>query len=429
MLRLSSIRIKVIICALTPILVFGSAYRLARVFLPASEDAAATHDELFSEEEWIEQIADAFRLYAQAFENRFPDVEYLYGDELMGAVREKLEIPRCAGWSPASGFGRLTKLQRSDPTFGYHGSGASLGDPNRVLVHWSTAEGRSRVIFCDLSHREVDGGELLNLLSPWQTVANQCVVRVGSGGSETIISPKGLIVTAAHVLPSSGSSIDIHTVANQCVVRVGSGSGTIVSPKGLIVTAAHVLPSSGSSIDLHTVANQCVVRVASGSGTIVSPKGLIVTAAHVLPSSGSSIDIHFADGRAMTSTVVGQSRRFDVAVLRIPVDQSIPFVRLEERHVSEDQVAWIIGYGGGRSEPAIRQVRTVQYVLDELITTWNNVIGGDCGGAVLNAKGCLIGVLDTLAEPHPRYCRTISSPTLLKVFPVLSEQVGGVRSP
>jgi hypothetical protein len=388
MLRLSSIRIKVIIYALTPILVFGSAYRLARVFLPASEDAAATHDELFSEEEWIEQIADAFRLYAQAFENRFPDVEYLYGDELMGAVREKLEIPRCAGWSPASGFGRLTKLQRSDPTFGYHGSGASLGDPNRVLVHWSTAEGRSRVIFCDLSHREVDGGELLNLLSPWQTVANQCVVRVGSGGSETIISPKGLIVTAAHVLPSSGSSIDIHTVANQCVVRVGSGSGTIVSPKGLIVTAAHVLPSSGSSID-----------------------------------------IHFADGRAMTSTVVGQSRRFDVAVLRIPVDQSIPFVRLEERHVSEDQVAWIIGYGGGRSEPAIRQVRTVQYVLDELITTWNNVIGGDCGGAVLNAKGCLIGVLDTLAEPHPRYCRTISSPTLLKVFPVLSEQVGGVRSP
>ena len=388
MLRLSSIRIKVIIYALTPILVFGSAYRLARVFLPASEDAAATHDELFSEEEWIEQIADAFRLYAQAFENRFPDVEYLYGDELMGAVREKLEIPRCAGWSPASGFGRLTKLQRSDPTFGYHGSGASLGDPNRVLVHWSTAEGRSRVIFCDLSHREVDGGELLNLLSPWQTVANQCVVRVGSGGSETIISPKGLIVTAAHVLPSSGSSIDIHTVANQCVVRVGSGSGTIVSPKGLIVTAAHVLPSSGSSID-----------------------------------------IQFADGRAMTSTVVGQSRRFDVAVLRIPVDQSIPFVRLEERHVSEDQVAWIIGYGGGRSEPAIRQVRTVQYVLDELITTWNNVIGGDCGGAVLNAKGCLIGVLDTLAEPHPRYCRTISSPTLLKVFPVLSEQVGGVRSP
>jgi hypothetical protein len=347
MLRLRSIRIKVIIYALTPILVFGSAYRLARVFLPASEDAAATHDELFSEEEWIEQIADAFRLYAQAFENRFPDVEYLYGDELMGAVREKLKIPRCAGWSPASGFGRLTKLQRSDPTFGYHGSGASLGDPNRVLVHWSTAEGRSRVIFCDLSHREVDGGELLNLLSPWQTVANQCVVRVGSGGS----------------------------------------------------------------------------------GTIVSPKGLIVTAAHVLPSSGSSIDIHFADGRAMTSTVVAQSKRFDVAVLRIPVDQSIPFVRLEERHVSEDQVAWIIGYGGGRSEPAIRQVRTVQYVLDELITTWNNVIGGDCGGAVLNAKGCLIGVLDTLAEPHPRYCRTISSPTLLKVFPVLLEQVGGVRSP
>src|SRR6516164_8631599 len=211
MLRLRSIRIKLIVYTLIPILVFGIAYRLARVFFPATEDATAAYDELFSEE------------------------------ELMGAVREKLKIPLCAGRSPLAGFGRLTRLQRSDPTFGYHGSGARLGDLNRVLVHWSTVDGRSRVIFCDLSHREVDGGELLKLLSPWQTVANQCVVRVGSGGS----------------------------------------------------------------------------------GTVVSPKGLIVTADHVLPSNGSRVDIRFADGHAMTSTVVGQSKRFDVAVLKIPVDQSI----------------------------------------------------------------------------------------------------------
>jgi len=340
MLRLRSIRIKLIVYTLIPILVFGIAYRLARVFFPATEDATAAYDELFSEEEEIGQITDAFRLYAQAFENRFPEVDRLYGDELMGAVREKLKIPLCAGRSPLAGFGRLTRLQRSDPTFGYHGSGARLGDLNRVLVHWSTVDGRSRVIFCDLSHREVDGGELLKLLSPWQTVANQCVVRVGSGGS----------------------------------------------------------------------------------GTVVSPKGLIVTADHVLPSNGSRVDIHFADGHAMTSTVVDQSKRFDVAVLKIPVDQSIPFVRLEERRVSEDEAVWVIGYGGGRSEPAIREVRTVQYVLDELITTWNKVIGGDSGGAVLNSKGCLIGVLLAPADPYQRTCRTISSPTLLKIFPLLIKQ-------
>jgi Trypsin-like peptidase domain len=337
MLRPRLIKIKLAISILIPILVFVTAYRLARVFFPATVDADAAYDESFSEEEWTEQITDAFKLYAQAFANRFPEVERIYGDELMGAVRKNLKLPPNAGLSPKNGFGRLTQLQRLDPTFGYHGSGAKLGDPNRVLVHWSTAEGRSQVIFCDLSHREVDGGELVRLLSPWQTVAKQCVVRVGSGGS----------------------------------------------------------------------------------GTVVSPKGLIVTAAHVLPSNASRVEIHFADGRALTSTVVGQSKRFDVAVLKIPVEQSIPFIRLEEQPVREDQAAWVIGYGGGRSEPNIREVRTVQYVLDELITTSNKIIGGDCGGAVLNAKGCLVGVLSGPADPYQRACRTTSSPTLLKVFPLL----------
>jgi Trypsin-like peptidase domain len=338
MQRTLPIRVHWSLCLIIPGLVLVAVYYLVRGHFPSSEyeDASWSY---FTEEEQVGQITDAFRLYAQAFDNHFPDVDRFYGDELMRTVREKLKIPSSAGHSPLAGFGHLTHLQRMDPTFGYHGSGAKLGDPNRVLVHWSTADGRSQVIFCDLSHREVDGGELVRLLSPWQTVANQCVVRVGSGGS----------------------------------------------------------------------------------GTVVSPKGLIVTAAHVLSSNDSSVEVHFADGCALTATVVGQSKRFDVAVLKIPVERSIPFIRLEEQPVGEDQAAWAIGYGGGRSEPYIREVRTVQYVLDELITTWNKITGGDSGGAVLNAKGCLVGVILSPGDPYQRTCRTISTPTLLKVFPVLTK--------
>src|SRR5262249_25907104 len=113
---------------------------------------------------------------------------------------------------PACGFGRLTLLQRTDSTFGYHGAGARLGDANQVLVHWSTAQGKMQVVFCDLSHREVDARELPDLLSPWQATANQCVVRVSSGGSGTVVSPEGLIVTADHVLPVKGSRADIRFV-------------------------------------------------------------------------------------------------------------------------------------------------------------------------------------------------------------------------
>jgi S1-C subfamily serine protease len=332
-------RMQLVACIFVPLLVLVGAYGLVRVSLPGAGDVETADDD-FSEEERIGQITDAFRLYAQAFENRFPEVDRLYGDELMAAVRENLKIPPYAGRSTAFGFGRLTFLQRNDPTFGYHGSGAKLGDAKRVLVHWSTADGMSQVIFCDLCHRKVEHRELWSLLSPWQTLANQCVVRVGSGGS----------------------------------------------------------------------------------GTVITANGLIVTADHVLPSKCSSVDIRFADGRVIASKVESRSKRFDVAVLKIPVDQPIPFIRLAERRVANDEPAAVIGFVGGRTEPLIRNVRTVQYVLDELITTWNKVGGGDSGGAVLDAKGCLIGVLLGPADPYPRTCRTISSLTLLKAFPVLTEK-------
>src|ERR1700732_3064188 len=146
-------RMQFVACIFVPLLVLVGAYGLVRVSLPGAGDVETADDD-FSEEERIGQITDAFRLYAQAFENRFPEVDRLYGDELMAAVRENLKIPPHAGRSAVAGFGRLTFLQRNDPTFGYHGSGAKLGDAKRVLVHWSTADGMSQVIFCDLCHRE-----------------------------------------------------------------------------------------------------------------------------------------------------------------------------------------------------------------------------------------------------------------------------------
>ena len=41
-------------------------------------------------------------------------------------------------------------------------------------------------------------------------------------------------------------------------------------------------------------------------------------------------------------------------------------------------------------------------------------------GAVLDARGRLIGVLLAPADPHPKTCRTTASPTLLALFPVLA---------
>jgi S1-C subfamily serine protease len=337
MRRFASSRLALVACVVLPALVFVLSYGLLRPSAPSSGAESAGDD--FTEEEKIEQIIDAFTLYAQAFGNRFPEVERIYGDELMAAVRDKLDLPLKAGASPRGGFGRLTRLQRTNPTFGYHGAGAKRGDARRVLVHWSTEDGKAVVIFCDLSYRRVDERELPAMLSPWRALADQCVVRVGNGGS----------------------------------------------------------------------------------GTVVSPQGYVVTADHVVPPNSSDRSVRFSDGRVTRAELVDRSRRLDIAVLRVPARQPLPCARLAPRHVGDDEPAWIMGYRGGASEPLSREVRTVRYVLHELITTWNGVAGGDSGGPVLDAQGCVIGVVLGPGDLRPRTCRTIASHAILERFPILVE--------
>jgi hypothetical protein len=143
--------IRLVAYALIPAAVFVGAYRfLKRMSVPAVAKPE------FSDSEQLSQITDAFRLYAQAFDGRFPDIDHFHGDELMASIEAKLKLPALAGHSPRWGFSHLTVLQRTDPTFRYYGSGNRLGEPDRALVHWSTAAGKTQVILADLSHREVD---------------------------------------------------------------------------------------------------------------------------------------------------------------------------------------------------------------------------------------------------------------------------------
>jgi S1-C subfamily serine protease len=166
------------------------------------------------------------------------------------------------------------------------------------------------------------------------------------------------------------------------------------------------------------------VRVGGdGSGTVVSSDGLILTADHVVPADNSGVDIHFADGRTMRATVVERSKRLDVALLRISADQSIPFVEIEKGAIADSQSVWAIGYPLGRLDPQIREAKTKQIVLDELITTWNNVSGGDSGGALLDARGHFVGVILGPGDPHRRTLRAASSRSVRSTFPILVDSL------
>src|SRR5262245_10506154 len=74
-------------------------------------------------------------------------------------------------------------------------------------------------------------------------------------------------------------------------------------------------------------------QVSGGSGFIISPDGYILTNNHVIEGA-SKIDIHYgADengngGHNVTAKVVGHDPATDLALLKIDIDQQLPFIRL-----------------------------------------------------------------------------------------------------
>ncbi|MEZ6060344.1 MAG: Do family serine endopeptidase [Planctomycetaceae bacterium] len=136
-----------------------------------------------------------------------------------------------------------------------------------------------------------------------------------------------------------------------------------------------------------------------GSGFIVSPDGIVMTNNHVV-ADAEEVIVRLSDGREFTATDIRADERSDVAVVRIRIDEQLPFLPLGDE--SESEIGdWVLAFGSpfgldrtvtqgiiSAKSRAVRDDRMAQ----EFIQTDAAINPGNSGGPLVNLRGEVIGI-------------------------------------
>ena len=204
--------------------------------------------------------------------------------------------------------------------------------------------------------------------------------------------------------------------------RNGTGAET--------VDAAAARPSDAEALDAYSrvvttvardlapsVANLRVTRrvrggrtaLGGGSAVVIAPDGYLLTSAHVV-EGGSGGGASLVDGRDLRFTVVGRDPLSDLAVLRTDA-RDLVAARLGD--AGELQVGQLVvaignphGYAGsvtagvvsalGRSLPVGRRGGP-QRLVENVVQTDAALNPGNSGGALVDGRGCVVGINTAVA--------------------------------
>lgn len=171
---------------------------------------------------------------------------------------------------------------------------------------------------------------------------------------------------------------------------------------------------------------------ASGSGVIISDDGYIVTNNHVVEDA-DKIEVQLTDKRTFEAKVIGRDPNTDLALLKVSATK-LPIVKLgnsddvqigewvlavgyplslqstvtagivsaKGRQIgilgdSQNQQGYPRGYGQQSEEPIINTA------IESFIQTDAVINKGNSGGALVNARGELIGINSAIASPTGVY--------------------------
>jgi len=154
------------------------------------------------------------------------------------------------------------------------------------------------------------------------------------------------------------------------------------------------------------------MRMAAGSGVIISEDGFIVTNNHVVEGA-QNIDVILNDSRRFTAKVIGRDPNTDIALVKIDAKNLsvLPWGDSEALKLGE----WVLAVGNpfllgttvtaGIVSAKSRSIGIMsgQMPLESFIQTDAAVNPGNSGGALVNARGELVGINTAIASQTGSY--------------------------
>ena len=210
----------------------------------------------------------------------------------------------------------------------------------------------------------------------------------------------GTIMALGNQTINYGTTVLYQTV-ERTITNVSTDDSTTLSIKEIAaLTTSSVVEISTEATTYGNYMQQYVTS-GSGSGVILSKDGYIVTCYHVIEGA-TKITVRLSDGTEYDATVIGSDTDNDISVLKINASDLNPAVLGDsDAMVVGDTVVAIgnpLGELGGTVTSGILSALDREITIDDttmtLLQTNAAVNPGNSGGALFNAYGELIGIVN-----------------------------------
>ena len=205
----------------------------------------------------------------------------------------------------------------------------------------------------------------------------------------------------------------------------------------IVVTVAERLSPSVASLRITRRTRAGQLPAGAGSAVVLTPDGFMLTSAHVVDGRGRGGRAAFIDGREFRFTIVGTDPLSDLAVLRADADDLLPaelgdaaqlrvgqlVVAMGNPHGLAGSVTAGVVSALGRSLPA--RARRAARVIDNVIQTDAALNPGNSGGALVDARGTVVGINTAVAGVGLGLAVPINDTTRTVIGALMSE--GRVR--